>query len=106
MLTYRGGRFRATLADETQPVPELPLAANDVQEMRQYDFRREDKWSFADPDSSHPLIKFFRGRLCINHKGTGHHLLRARHGCPKRIRPIPHFQRVGSTKMPPSNAIP
>src|ERR1700688_4108061 len=36
------------------------LARNDVQEVRQYGFRREVKRSFADPDGSHPFIKPFR----------------------------------------------
>ena len=45
--------------------------------MRQYDVRREDEWSFADPGSSHPPIKPFRGRLGINHEGAGLHRFRA-----------------------------
>ena len=64
--------------------PPLNFARNNVQKVRKYDLRREDKWSFTDPNSPHPPIKFFCGRLSINHKGASHELLRANYRCTKK----------------------
>src|SRR5436305_14177581 len=61
------------------------FARNDVQQLRQHGFRRIDKWSFTDPDSSHPLVETFRARLGIDHQGAGFHL-----SCASDSRPAKH----------------
>jgi hypothetical protein len=33
------------------------LARDEVQKMRLYDIRRVEKWSFANPDGSHPFVE-------------------------------------------------
>jgi len=56
----RPGQLCAISRRETDRCCTSVLGRNDIQEVRQHDFRRKAKWSFADPDGSHPLIKPFR----------------------------------------------